>query len=121
MPKIMPCPFCGATDPTYDPELDLVFCNACHAESGLDGRLGWNERDMMGAIHTILRHLRDHDLPAGVGALYLARVERNGPPEDEDPNETMRRAVTEGLITLQKHIRSTPPSERGPKLPTKDV
>lgn len=106
LPKMIPCPFCGCDQMTYDPELDLVFCNNCHAESGLDGVSGWNKRDINGALHAVLAFLRAEGVPAGTGKIFEARLARTPEPDPADPDGHFKRDLAEALVTLVKCLRA---------------
>ncbi|MEM1300522.1 MAG: hypothetical protein AAGH68_14710 [Pseudomonadota bacterium] len=106
MPKVLPCPFCGSENTAFDPELDLVFCNDCHAESGLDGLRGWNQRSVLGAIAPVIAHLRENDVPAGVGKIFAARLSRAEEVPEDAPDELFKRDLMEALVTLMKCLRA---------------
>ncbi|MFK7944461.1 MAG: hypothetical protein AB8B85_16320 [Paracoccaceae bacterium] len=106
MAKILPCPFCGGEQTTLDPELDLVFCNDCHAESGLDGLSGWNKRDIMGALYAVLAHLRETGVPSDTGKIFEARLARAAEPDAADPDGHFKRDLSEALVTMIKCIRA---------------
>ena len=105
-PKILPCPYCGNEQTTFDPELDLVFCNECHAESGLDGLAGWNKRDINGALHAVLAYLRAEGVPPGTGKIFEARLARTPEPDPEDPDGHFKRDLAEALVTMVKCLRA---------------
>ena len=100
MRKILPCPFCGNEAIIHDPDLDVAFCNACHAEGGLDGLKGWNQRDIVAALEAVLLHLRTEPMPQGVGELFQRRVARGRAPDPEDLDATFSRDLTEALVAL---------------------
>lgn len=106
MPKILPCPFCGNADTAYDPELDLVFCKTCHAESGLDGLNGWNQRAVMGAIPAVLSVLREEGVPQGVGRVFAGRLRKAEEVPEDQPDMVFRRDLIEALEALMKCRRA---------------
>ena len=117
MPKILPCPFCGTDQSTFDPELDLVFCNECHAESGVDGLSGWNRRSVMGALPAVVAHLRDHGVPEGTGKIFEARLARAETVDQSDPDALFKRDLTEALVTLVKCIRAAEVKKAAAEVP----
>ena len=114
LPKILPCPFCGHEEASYDPEVDMAFCNSCHAESGLDGLRGWNSRDTVGALHALLRYLRAEGIPEGIGDNFRGRLAKVEVPADETADENFHRELTEALVLLLKRVRDTPKTDSEP-------
>lgn len=110
-PKILPCPFCGHDEASYDPEVDMAFCTRCHAESGIDGLRGWNNRDAVGALHALLRHLRSEGIPVGIGDNFRGRLAKIPVPVDETADANFHRELTEALVLLLKRLRATPQAE----------
>ncbi|MEM7423078.1 MAG: hypothetical protein AAF334_05095 [Pseudomonadota bacterium] len=106
MPRVLPCPFCGADNVTNDASTSTVFCNVCHAEGGLQGLTSWNERSFESAAMVMMQFLRDQKIPEGAGSMFARRIDRISDGRTLGADEALRSVLAEAVFCITKRMNA---------------